>query len=154
MQKPKATLDPARLGISTFDAEHRLVTCNAIYRQIYNLPERLAVPGTRLGEIVGYFLEKEAGVAHPDALNEANSWSARHVEQLALAKSSAHIHFLSDGRIILVRNEPAPEGGWRETHEDITDKCRADAQLLHLGRQSGPSTNRTAIDERLRSALA
>ncbi len=141
-------------GLSRFDADQRLTACNGIYRQIYNLPERLAQPGTPLMEIVRYFLENETGIAHPEALADARQWIARHLELLALGASSAHVHFLSDGRIILVRNQPLTEGGWAEVHEDITDKCRAEAQILHLRRHDGSPGNRMALDERLRGALA
>jgi EAL domain-containing protein (putative c-di-GMP-specific phosphodiesterase class I) len=148
------TLNETRDGLSRFDAEQRLTACNGIYRQIYDLPERMTQPGTPLMEIVRCFLEKEAGIAHPEALRDAREWVVRHLEQLALGKSSAHIHFLSDGRVILVRNQPATEGGWTEVHADITDKCRADAQILHLGHYDDSTRNRVMLDERLRAALS
>lgn len=98
---------------STFDAEQRLTGCDRIYRRIYELPERLVQPGTPFTEIVHHFLEKEAGVAHHEVL-DAREWIARHLEQLALGKSPAHIHFLRDGRVIVVRNQLLPKGGWAE----------------------------------------
>jgi hypothetical protein len=103
---------------------------------------------------VRYFLENEAGGAHPEALGDAREWIAGHLELLALGKSSAHTHFLSDGRVILVRNQPLAEGGWAEVHEDITDKCRAEAQILHLSRYDDLTANRVVLDERLRGALS
>ena len=139
-------------GLSRFGADQRLTACNGIYRQIYNLPEHLAQPGTPLMAIVRYFLENETGVAHPQALADAREWIARHMEQLALGTSSAHAHFLSDGRVIFVRNQPLPEGGWAEVHEDITEKWRAEAQILHL--HDGSQANRVALDERLHGALS
>jgi EAL domain-containing protein (putative c-di-GMP-specific phosphodiesterase class I) len=140
-------------GLSRFDADQRLTACNGVYREIYNLPEQLAQPGTPLMEIVRYFFENETGIAHPEALADARQWIARHLELLARGASSAHVHFLSDGRVILVRNQPLTEGGWAEVHEDITDKSRAETQILHLRRHDG-SPARMALDERLREALA
>jgi EAL domain-containing protein (putative c-di-GMP-specific phosphodiesterase class I) len=147
-------LDDTRNGFSTFDAERRLTACNRTYRQIYNLPERLAQPGTPLMEIVRYFFENEAGSAHPEALGDADECIAGHLEQLALGKPSTHTHFLSDGRVIRVRNQPLAEGGWAEVHEDITDECRAEAQILHLSRYDDLTPNRVVLDERLRGALS
>ena len=148
-------LDNTRDGLSTFDAEQRLMACNRIYRQVYNLPERLAQPGTPFMEIVRYFLENEAGGAHPEALGDARECIAGHLKMfLALGKSSAYTHFLSDGRVILVRNRPLAEGGWAEVHEDITDKCRAEAQILHLSRHDDLTANQVVLDERLRGALS
>jgi EAL domain-containing protein (putative c-di-GMP-specific phosphodiesterase class I) len=150
----EVTLDNTRDGLSTFDAEQRLTACNRIYRQVYNLPKRLAQPGTPLMEIVRYFLENEAGGAHPEALGDARECIAGHLKMLALGKSSAYTHFLSDGRVILVRNRPLAEGGWAEVHEDITDKCRAEAQILHLSRHDDLTANQVVLDERLRGALS
>jgi EAL domain-containing protein (putative c-di-GMP-specific phosphodiesterase class I) len=153
MLMPDTMID-TRDGLSTFDADQRLTACNIIYRQMYGLPERFAQPGTPLIEIVRYFLENETGRADPEAVRNAGEWIARHLELLALGKSSTYIHFLSDGRAILVRDHPLVEGGWAEVHEDITDKCRADAQILHLGRYHDLTTDRLVIDERLRAALS
>lgn len=154
MLMPETTLDNTRYGLSTFDAEQRLTACNMIYRQMYSLPDRLAQPGTPLMEIVRYFLENETGRADPEALRNAREWIAGHLELLAVGKSSAHIHFLSDGRVILVRDHPLAEGGWAEVHEDITDQCRADAQILHLSRNDDLTADRVVIDEHLRAALS
>jgi len=150
------TLKNTRDGLSTFDAEQRLTACNKIYCQIYDLPGRLAQPGTPLMEIVRYFLEKQVGFAHPDALGDAREWIARHLEQLALGKSSAYTHFLSDGRVILVRNQSSTEGGWVEVHEDITGKCRAETQILRVARYdaSAELPNGVVLGERLREALS
>ena len=156
MVPPELTLDNTRDGVSTFDVNQRLIDCNSAYRQIYDLPERLARPGAPLLEIVRYFIEKETGVANPEALASARDWIGRHVVQLALGKSSAHTHFLGDGRIILVRNQPLAGGGWGEVHENITDKWRAETQILHLAPNDalteGP--NGVVLEERLREALS
>lgn len=139
-------------GRSTFTADQCLKACNDVYRQIYSLPERLTRPGTPLTAIVRYFLENETRVAHPQALADAREWTARQKGQLALGIASAHAHFLSDGRVIFVRNEPLADGGWAEAHEDITEKWRADAQILHL--HDGSKANRVALNESLREALS
>jgi EAL domain-containing protein (putative c-di-GMP-specific phosphodiesterase class I) len=139
-------------GLSRFAADRRLTACNDTYRQIYNLPDRLVQPGTPSMAIVRYFLESETGVTPSQARADAREWTARHMDQLAMAMSSAYAHFLSDGRVIFVRNESLPEGGWAEAHEDITAKWRADAQILHL--HDGSKAHRVALDERLREALS
>ncbi len=139
-------------GHSQFAADRCLTACNDLYRQIYDLPVHLTQPGTPLMAIVHHFIQSETGVAPPGELAEVRGWIARHVEQLAPGTSSAHAHFLNDGRVIFVRSYPQPEGGWREVHEDITEKWRAEAQVLHL--HDGSHADRLAIDGRLRAALA
>jgi hypothetical protein len=39
-------------------------------------------------------------------------------------------------------------------HEDITDKCRAEAQILHLGCNDDSTANQTGVGEHLRGALS
>ena len=38
----------------------------------------------------------------------------------------------SDGRDIFITNRPMPGGGWTATHEDITDRRRAEAKISHM----------------------
>jgi diguanylate cyclase (GGDEF)-like protein len=38
----------------------------------------------------------------------------------------------SDGRLVEVRNVPVPSGGWLATHEDVTDRIRAEEKIAHL----------------------
>ena len=48
-------------GLSMFDAEQRLIVCNRMYREIFDLPERLTRRGTPLAEIVRYHVKRETG---------------------------------------------------------------------------------------------
>jgi EAL domain-containing protein (putative c-di-GMP-specific phosphodiesterase class I) len=152
--KPELTFDSTRDGFVTFGANQRLTGCNEIYRHIYELPDLVAQPGALFMEIVSCVFEKEAGVAHSEALREAQEWLAGHLEQLRLGKPSDLVHFLSDGRVIHVRNEPLAEGGWSEVHKDITDRCRAEAQILRLSPYDSSKPDRVVLDHRLRGALS
>lgn len=42
----EAALDNMAQGLCMFDANHRLITCNRRYAELYQLPEHLIVPGT------------------------------------------------------------------------------------------------------------
>ena len=41
---------------------------------------------------------------------------------------------LKNGRIILVTNQPMPQGGWVDLQEDITEKCQAEQKITWLAR--------------------
>ena len=41
---------------------------------------------------------------------------------------------MPDGRTIVVVNHPIPGGGWVATHEDITERLRAEAKISHMAR--------------------
>ena len=38
----------------------------------------------------------------------------------------------ADGRSIQVKSEPVPDGGWLATHEDVTERLRAEERIAHL----------------------
>jgi diguanylate cyclase (GGDEF)-like protein len=38
----------------------------------------------------------------------------------------------ADGRLIQIKNEPVPGGGWLATHEDVTERVRAEERITHL----------------------
>ena len=48
-------------GLSMFDAEQKLIVCNRMYREIFDLPERLTRRGTPLADIVRYRVQRETG---------------------------------------------------------------------------------------------
>ena len=144
----------ARDGMCSFGADQRLVECNSVYRQIYDLPDSLVQPGTSLLEIVRYVIEHETGVTNRETIASAQQSIARQLAQLALGKSAAYTHFLADGRVILVRHGTRHGGGWAEAHEDITVKSRAETQILHLQPASKEFQNPAVVDEGLREALA
>ena len=55
-------------GLSMFDADARLIVCNKLYREFYDLPEELTEPGTPLPEIIGYYLVRRRTATLPRPL--------------------------------------------------------------------------------------
>ena len=113
-------------GLSMFDAEQRLIVCNKIYREIYELPEELTRPGTPIAGYRRYHVQKETGrdgaaksasVSANGSSDMSRSWRA--------ASPSRTRSTCSNGRIILVTNQPLADGGWVDIQEDVTEKRRA-----------------------------
>jgi diguanylate cyclase (GGDEF)-like protein len=121
-------------GLSMFDADKRLIVCNAIYREIYELPEELTRPGTHISDLVSFHAKKEGGSDGVDERAHQHRWIERHVRELARGKSFTHTQYLKNGRIILVTNQPLADGGWVDIQEDVTEKTHAQERIAWLAR--------------------
>jgi diguanylate cyclase (GGDEF)-like protein len=132
-------------GLCMFDAEKKLLLCNAAYRRLYGLPEELTRPGTLLSQILDY--RRTAG-------NEPVEREAYFdvVVQAALKGSAASQNVaLVDGRVIKITHNPMENGGYVATHEDVTESVRAEEQIKHMAGHD-PLTglpNRTLLREKL-----
>ena len=121
-------------GLSMFDAQQRLIICNRMYREIFDLPERLTRPGTPLADIIRYHVKRETGSDSPKDRANQRKWIEYHVAALVRGKAFSDTRHLKNGRIILVTNQPMPEGGWVDLQEDITEKCQAEQKITWLAR--------------------
>jgi diguanylate cyclase (GGDEF)-like protein len=121
-------------GLSMFDADQRLIVCNKIYQQIFDLPDRLIVPGTSLSEIMRYHVVRECGVDRPEDREGERVWIAKHVAELAAGKSFSDTRILKNGRTILITNQPMSGGGWVDLLEDVTEKREAEEKISWLAR--------------------
>ncbi len=142
-------------GLSMFDADRNLIVCNALYREIYELPEDLTVPGTPFARIVAYHAAREGRPTTTDNLRKQQGWIDRHAEELAHDKTFTHTQYLKNGRIILVTNQPLADGGWVDIQEDVTEKTLAAERISWLARHC-PLTeiaNRFHLRETLDEAL-
>jgi signal transduction histidine kinase/FixJ family two-component response regulator len=105
-------------GLCMFDADERLVVSNTRFRELYRLSEEQTRPGVSFSEIAGVQTMTEDARAMSVAEDERHGSTPRD-----------QVRRLLDGRAILVRRTPTPNGGWLLTHEDITDRERVATQL-------------------------
>jgi diguanylate cyclase (GGDEF)-like protein/PAS domain S-box-containing protein len=144
------TLTNMPQGLCVFDADQRLVICNERYLQMYGLSREQAKPGTSLGEILQQRIAKGlyAGASAGEYIRER-------FDAVAAGRAASTTHRLSDGRIIAVSHQPVPGGGWITSHEDITERCRMEAQITHMAHHDALTglPNRLLLRERLQEAL-
>jgi diguanylate cyclase (GGDEF)-like protein len=135
-------------GLCMFDAKGRLVICNAPYARIYNLPERLLKPGTKLEEILGHLFDH--GMSTEGDRDAYVSWR-RNV--IARGEYGKNIHELN-GRMIMMQHHPMADGGWVSTHEDVTEQRQQEARIQHLARHDALTElpNRNQFLEQLAAA--
>jgi diguanylate cyclase (GGDEF)-like protein/PAS domain S-box-containing protein len=107
-------------GLVMFDSAARLIVCNDRFRQMYNLPPDLIKPGCALLDLVQYRHANGAFVSNPgEYVRDLRA-------KIAQGAVTKHVVELDDGRITTVINHPMANGGWVATHEDVTERVRAE----------------------------
>ena len=112
----ETTLDAISQGVCFFDADERLLLSNRHYAEIYRLAPEQIRPGMALREIVE--LRVAAGTyAAATASDYLSFCAANNGGKQELIWTTE----LQDGRMIQMRHQPTPDGGWVGTHEDVTE---------------------------------
>ncbi|MEO0615854.1 MAG: NahK/ErcS family hybrid sensor histidine kinase/response regulator [Pseudomonadota bacterium] len=114
-QLVEATLENMTQGVSVVDAEQRLVGWNRRYLELMGYPDDLLYRGQPVAELIrhnaaqGHFGDLDPEIAVNRRLKFLKSGSAYTYES----------HFV-DGRVIEIRGQPMPGGGFVTTFTDIT----------------------------------
>ena len=116
-------LDNMSHGLCMFDAAQRLVVANDRYVEMYGLPPDAVRPGTPLTDLIKRLIDM--GMVPRDQSDQMAQFAA----DMAAGKVDQRIREHPDGRTIIVTNRPLAGGGWVATHEDITERRRAEQKL-------------------------
>jgi len=143
-------------GLAMFDKEHRLVVCNNLFREIFDLPDDLTKPGAAFADIVAYHVSIERGLDAKGDRALQQRWINEHLTTMSEGKSFTETRYLKNGRIILLSSQPLPNGGWVDIHEDITAERQAEKKIEWLTRHDTLTElyNRVHFRDELQGALA
>jgi diguanylate cyclase (GGDEF)-like protein len=137
-------------GLCFFDANHRLIVCNDMFVDMYDLPRDRVGPGTPLTEIVD--LRFEAGSFPEMSRDEYLHWRTN----VAISNEPTDsVVELKNGRTFKIRHRPMPDGGWVATHEDITEQRASELKIEYMAHHDALTdlANRVLLNERLEQAL-
>jgi diguanylate cyclase (GGDEF)-like protein/PAS domain S-box-containing protein len=145
-----AALGNMAQGLCMFDGQKRLVVWNDRYAELYQVPPELLKVGTPSEVIVADRVAR--GVLKGDTSEAAVK--ARVAEWAQLPPNASRIDELADGRFVALARQPMEGGGWVAVVEDITERKRAEAEIIHLARHD-PLTglaNRAEFNAKLEEA--
>jgi diguanylate cyclase (GGDEF)-like protein len=137
-------------GLTMFDRSGRLVVCNGRYIEMYGLSPSVIRPGCTVHEVIVHRIET-GSLAAADAHHYAHDVSAA----LGLGQAVSKVAELPDGRTIMVTRRAIEGGGWVATHDDITTRRQAEAQIAHMAHHDALTDlpNRFLLREELEAAL-
>ncbi len=107
-------------GLVMFDRENRVVVINPRYIEMYGLSRDTAIPGCSPRDLLEW--RTEVGTFGGDI----DEYIGRLDERLRGVSLTTQI---PDGRTVLVTSRRTADGGWVSTHEDVTERTRAQQAL-------------------------
>ena len=137
-------------GVCMYDAEQKLIIANRRYAELYGLPPEYTVPGTPLRKVL------EHRVATHGSFETNEDFVSSRLAAVAMGKPWYHVNELPDGRVIAVSHLPLANGCSIGTHEDITERRKAQAQIEFMAHHDVLTRlpNRVRFREQMEAALA
>ena len=124
-----AALDNMAEGLCMFDANERLVICNRRYKELYNLPDDVAKPGHTLKSLLDYRIANGSFKREPNQYRQEIATAMREGRTIQAEVTS------EAGRVISIINRPLPGGGWVATHDDISERRKAEHERAVMQEQ-------------------
>ena len=146
-----AALENMSQGLCLVDAQGRIQMFNKRYCEIFNLPPDRIKPGMEVAEAIAISIER--GI-----------WPDRTVDEILLERAQRikdnptgpHLWEFPDGRVISSLYSPTGDGRSVVTCEDVTDRRRAEAKIMHMARHDALTNlpNRVLFKDKMEQALA
>jgi diguanylate cyclase (GGDEF)-like protein len=147
-QRLDTAMNTMAQGLLMFDQDERLIVSNQRYLTMYGLSANVVKPGIHVRELLQHRMETGSFSGNVDEYCEGILRSA--------GKTQISVVQTSDGRLIEITNQPAAGGGWLATHQDVTERVRADERIAHMAHYDALTDlpNRALMREHLERRIA
>jgi PAS domain S-box-containing protein len=119
----RATLENMAQGVAMYDADHKLVTWNELFRQYLEMPDEFLGTDRTFSDYIRYIGERGEFGDDADIEEELKKRLAM------LDRSHSFERVRPDGTVLEVRRDPVPGGGFIAIYTDVTDRKEAEKQL-------------------------
>jgi diguanylate cyclase (GGDEF)-like protein len=145
-----AALNNMSHGLLMFDANGQMAICNQRYLELYGLSADIVKPGLSVRDLL------QARSATGTFFDDADEYVASLNAKIASGETYDRMVELPDGRTISIVSRPMAGGGWVVTHEDVSERRRAEKQIAHMAHHDALTDlpNRVLLRQRLAESLA
>jgi len=123
-QRLDTAMNTMTQGLLMFDQDERLIVCNRRYIDMYGLSTAVVKPGVDFRDVIQHRADTGSFDGDVDAYCDGILAS--------VGQTHSTIVETSDGRLIEIKNQPSAAGGWLATHDDVTERIRADERIAHM----------------------
>jgi signal transduction histidine kinase/GAF domain-containing protein len=119
----RVTFDNMAHGVAMFDAELRLAAWNRNFQEILDLPESFLAEPHTYADFIHYLSGRGEFGAGADPEAELRRYMENAERHYTFERTRP------DGRVLEVRHNPMPEGGFVLIYSDVTERKRSEAEI-------------------------
>jgi len=141
------TLENIDQGVSVVGRDMRLVAWNRSYQRLFDYPDGMLYVGRPIADMIRYNIERgelgELGEGDIDAQIE------KRLAYMRAGSPHVAVRVRADGKVIELRGQALPGGGYATSYSDVTEHVRAQRELREIN-----ETLEQRVTERTREAEA
>jgi diguanylate cyclase (GGDEF)-like protein len=123
-QRLDTAMNTMTQGLLMFDQDERLIVCNRRYIDMYGLSAAVVKPGAYFRDVIQHRADTGSFEGDVDSYCDGILSS--------VGQTHSSVVETRDGRLIEIKNQPGAAGGWLATHDDVTERIRADERIAHM----------------------